>query len=669
MTNLVETMQQMLANAPAANDVEPPEGAKVETFPGQEGRPCYRVYDDWGSDTGGHRRKPGVYSHGLKQTKEGFDLVDSFVCGPLHIDATLSDSSGGNFGRLLRFRDTRGRWKNWGMPCELLAGLGNELRGELLAQGLELDPHNRNHLAAYLQTANIHKHMENALTVGWHGGAFVLPGEVIGGNDSVHFQSQTASSREYARAGSLEGWRSEVSAYCVGNQLLAFALSVAFAGPLLAKVHRDGGGFNLFGDSSIGKSTALKLAASVWGGREYLRTWRATANGLEGAGTLFNDGLLCLDELGESDPREAGAVVYALANGQGKQRANRYGGAREVNRWRCILFSTGERTLAAHMAEGGREPKAGQSVRLLDLPCGRRFGLFDDLHGFRDGRALADHLLQSVGKHHGRAGRAFLERLVVDQTDLGATLATVANSERFKVEGGESQAGRAAKLFALVAVAGELATEYGVTGWPQGTALEAASMAFRLWRDHRGRGNTEQRQIIEKVSDFIDRHGDSRFSSIDGTDAVLIRDRAGWFRTHADGKLYLFTPGGLREALAGHDFKRSLDVLEQAGILDVSRANRADGRATVFTVKGTSRRLYVVNPGERHVLDYGNYGTNTAPVTENNEQKQVFYGDYGNYGGKNQCQSMIQEQPPPATDCQGVVRSWESTGVDHRAMF
>ena len=597
MSNPAEIMSEMLQTAPAAADLEPAEGTKIEQFPGQEERPCYKVYEDWTQDTAGHRQKPGVFYHGLKSHGDKPpELTDSYVCGPLHVEATLSDSGGGNFGRLLRFRDTRGRWKTWGMPMELLRGSCEELRGELLAQGLELDPHNRNHLAAYLQTANIRKHMENALTVGWHGGAFVLPGEVIGGNDTVHFQSHVASTKEYSQAGTLEAWRTEIAAYCVGNQLLAFSVSAAFAGPLLAKVFRDGGGFHLFGDSSTGKSTALKMAGSVWGGKEFIRSWRATANGLEGAATLFNDNLLALDEIGEAEGKEIGTIVYSLANGQGRQRANRYGGAREVNRWKCLLFSTGEKTLAAHMAEGGREPKAGQSVRLLDIPCGRRFGLFDELHSFKDGRAMADHLLQSVGRHHGHAGRAFLERLVADQTDHGAALALVANNERFTAAGGESQEGRAGKLFALVAMAGELATEYGVTGWPQGTALAAAAEAFRLWREHRGKGNTEQRQIVEKVMDFIDKHGDSRFSSIDGNDTLLIRDRAGWWRSHSEGRTYLFSSGGLREALAGHDFKRGLDVLEKAGILDVSRAKRGE-RATATKIQGRTQGLYVINPG------------------------------------------------------------------------
>jgi uncharacterized protein (DUF927 family) len=44
------------------------------------------------------------------------------------------------------------------------------------------------------------------------------------------------------------------------------AISAAFAGPLLNLIDAESGGFHLRGASSIGKTTALVLAGSVWGG-------------------------------------------------------------------------------------------------------------------------------------------------------------------------------------------------------------------------------------------------------------------------------------------------------------------------------------------------------------------------------------------------------------------
>lgn len=53
------------------------------------------------------------------------------------------------------------------------------------------------------------------------------------------------------------------------------------------------------GDSSSGKTTALKVAASVFGGASYLQRWRTTDNALEAIAAQHCDGLLILDELAQ----------------------------------------------------------------------------------------------------------------------------------------------------------------------------------------------------------------------------------------------------------------------------------------------------------------------------------------------------------------------------------
>jgi putative DNA primase/helicase len=117
-----------------------------------------------------------------------------------------------------------------------------------------------------------------------------------------------------------------------------------------------------------GKTTCVRAGCSVWGGANYMRSWQSTANGIEAAAVLFNDGLLCLDELGQADPWEVSQVIYFLANGQGKQRANRYGAARRIHRWNVIVLSTGEHSIETHLEQKCIQAKAGQSVRLLNVP-------------------------------------------------------------------------------------------------------------------------------------------------------------------------------------------------------------------------------------------------------------------------------------------------------------
>jgi len=572
--------------------VDAGDNAETIRFPAEEDRPCWRVYDDWGKLESGRKVRPGVYMHGMSAAKKDAPSVpvDSWVCGPLHIDAQTFDGADNNFGRLLRFKTTAGRWRQWAMPMELLRGDGADLRGELLAMGLELDPQQRHALARYLQDRPPHKRVRCALQVGWCGSSFVLPDTVIGPDaGGVIFQSGERGHEEHGQGGTLEGWRDEIAARALGNPLLLLALSGAFAGPLMKRTNTEGGGLHFVGDSSTGKTTMLEAACSVWGGPKYRRSWRATANGMEGAAALFNDCLLALDEISECDPREVGAIVYMLGNGRGKQRASRTGAARSVMHWQSFIVSTGERTIATTMAEGGHRAKAGQSVRLLDMPAARRFGCFDDLHRFLSGMALSDAIKRSAATHYGRAGRAFLERLAHDGRDMAAFLEEFKTLSDFNPEDAEGQDKRAAARFALLALAGELATAYGITGWPEGAAQSAATQAFAAWRAMRGKGNDERRQIIDRLAGFIERHGDSRFSNSADDDAT-IRERAGWWRDEDGGRVYLFNADGLREALKGFDFKRALDLLEEAGALPPKPANGE--RARPVRIGGRVAKLY-----------------------------------------------------------------------------
>jgi uncharacterized protein (DUF927 family) len=102
--------------------------------------------------------------------------------------------------------------------------------------------------------------------------------------DMLPLQNATAQEHSFRQAGTLESWQQSVGRYAVGNSRLVLAISAAFAGPLIGPCAAEGG-IHFKGASSTGKSTALHVAGSVWGGGDangYVRSWRTTANGLEG---------------------------------------------------------------------------------------------------------------------------------------------------------------------------------------------------------------------------------------------------------------------------------------------------------------------------------------------------------------------------------------------------
>ena len=214
------------------------------------------------------------------------------------------------------------------------------------------DDGRRKKLVAYLASVRVAGRARSVERVGWHGPASVLPDEAFG-EVATGERAYLALDLEHAFRvqGSLGDWQKEVGIHAQGNSRLSFALSCAFAAPLLGRLGMESDGFHFYGQSSKGKTTCVEAAGSVWGGPVYRETWRATANGLEAIALSHCDCLLILDEQGQALPREAGEVAYLLANGMDKVWARKTLDGRPRRRWQTLFLSTGEVTLADKMHE------------------------------------------------------------------------------------------------------------------------------------------------------------------------------------------------------------------------------------------------------------------------------------------------------------------------------
>lgn len=510
--------------------------------------------------------------------KDGNELSPRWICSPLSVVAMTRDAKSGEWGRLLEWRDDDDVRHQWAMPLELLQGDGSDVRRELARLGLSIAPTKqaRDLLVSYLQVWPVQARARCVERLGWHGAVYVTPAESIGQDDEiVVFQNAHALEPAFAISGTADDWRDSVGRLAAGNSRLVFALSVAFAGALADVAGEDSGGFHLRGGSSSGKSTALKAAASVWGDPStYPRLWRATANGLEGLAALHNDCLLILDELSQIDPKEAGEAAYLLANGQGKARASRTGAARQSARWRLLFLSAGEESLTALMARAGKKTNAGQEIRLADIEAdaGVGMGAFETLHDQPTPAALALAVKDAATRYHGAVGLAWLRYIVADRPKLAEVIAD--GIRQFVGECTPADAAgqvlRVAQRFALVAVAGELATHYGLTGWPEGEATQAAKKCFAAWLESFGcTGNREERTMLAQVRAFFEAHGASRFEDVMGPTDQHIHNRAGFYRTGDNGKReYLVLPEAFRrDVCQGFDVKTATAALVQAGWL------------------------------------------------------------------------------------------------------
>jgi uncharacterized protein (DUF927 family) len=468
---------------------------------------------------------------GLFWVDPEYEKPDLFLANAFEVLAQTRDSRGSDWGLLLRWCDPDGRMHEWAMPREVLGGRGDELWRNLLRDGLTIasSTASRNKLADYLGSVQVEARARSVTRIGWHASAsgqvFVLPDATFGetAGERVLWQTETRNETFFNVSGSLEDWRKEVARRCIGNSRLVMAASTSFASPLLELANEESGGVQLVGRSRTGKTATLRVAGSVWGGggiNGFIRTWRATANGLEGIAELHSDALLPLDEMSQVDAREAGEIAYMLANGAGKGRAGRDGSARRSAQWRLLFLSSGELSLADKMAEAGKRVRAGQEVRLVDVPAdaGAGMGIFEDLHGAPSSGEFAEILRNATARCYGTPIRAYLdaltERLAVDRDGLRQLLETTRREfmSRHLPAGASAQVRSVCGRFALIGAAGSLATAFGVTGWPDDETDRAAGVCFQAWLQKRGTvGDQEIESGIRQVIRFLEEHGSARF--------------------------------------------------------------------------------------------------------------------------------------------------------------
>jgi len=294
-----------------------------------------------------------------------------------------------------------------------------------LGLGVRVNPNNaaKDRLALWIQLQAPESIFVTS-RVGWHSKSFVLPEQTIAppGADLVVYQGGRGVAHRYYKKGTLQEWIEHIGRRCIGNSRLVFAVALAFVGFLLRLVEQEPGGFHYQGLSSIGKTTLLRVAGSALGGGEkgFIQSWRATSNGLEAVAELHNDSLLCLDELGQVAPEEAGRVAYMLANGQGKVRMTKEIRVRPSMEWRLVFLSTGEISLADHMMTVGRQVHAGQEVRIISIAAdtGSGMGCFEDLHGAPSPDQFANLLTSATQAYCGTPSIAFLQRLVLEREQV-----------------------------------------------------------------------------------------------------------------------------------------------------------------------------------------------------------------------------------------------------------
>ncbi|MFX2596777.1 DUF927 domain-containing protein [Enterobacter roggenkampii] len=544
-------------------------------------------------------RSDGIHWITPKVDKDTGEIIntEAWLCSPLEIAGAGSDNARQRF-LILRWDVPGNRGQvTRALPWE---DIGDREGWRTLKNGgvsVTTKPSLRAILADWLQRTGSGKEWQISHTTGWHSGAYIMPdGDVIGDPEiPLLFSGRSAAAGGYTVSGTPESWRDSVARLALGNPSMMLGVAAALSAPLIGLVGADGFGVHLFEQSSAGKTTTANIASSLYGEPDALRlTWYGTALGIANEAEAHNDSLLPLDEVGQgSSAKDVATSAYTLFNGAGKLQGAKEGGNRELKRWRTVAISTGEMDIETFLSAGGLKVKAGQLVRLLNLPMEKSV----THHEYQNGKQHADALKEAYQTNHGAAGREWIKWLAGHQHE--AKQAVRAAQERWRglipADYGE-QVHRVGERFAILEAA--LVLGMPVTGWGEQESRDAIQHGFNAWVKEFGTGNREHKQIIEQAEAFLNAYGLSRFAPFPYSSADMpIRDLAGYRQKgeHDESPIVFYTfPRAFEKEIAeGFNAKQFARVLAGAGLLKTPASGRGYQRKSP-RINGQQYNVYVL---------------------------------------------------------------------------
>lgn len=239
----------------------------------------------------------------------------------------------------------------------------------LQSKGLDVTHNNINYLIEYFRECE-----DNAKIVNTHSqlGFREYKGrEIYRLSKAIGIESAYVGACDVSQKGSRDTYINMLKKEVIGKVELEFALISGMSSILLGYVGEELGLdstiIHLVGNSTTGKSTALKLAISCFGYPDVKK------NGLYGTYNGTNNALIkklvglkgvpyALDEISMSNTTNFTKFVYSLANGTDKDRLNKNSELREKESWLTTILSNGEKSLIR-----ASNKNAGVQVRVIEI--------------------------------------------------------------------------------------------------------------------------------------------------------------------------------------------------------------------------------------------------------------------------------------------------------------
>ena len=250
-----------------------------------------------------------------------------------------------------------------------------------------------------------------AMRLGWQrDGSFLLPDGHIkteGQQELKLFpmEGMEPIMKSLKTGGTWEGWLETVE--LLRDHPLAMLAIYASVASVLQRITKGSNyAVDWSNETSSGKTTALRVAASVWGypaeddDEGFIFSWDATKVWVERAAGFLHSLPLILDETKRvKNPKQIADVLFDFCSGKGKGRGTLQG-VDKVNTWNTVLLSTGEQRLTSFTNDGGVR------ARVLALQGAPIAG------PAQTARVVADTVRGRLYGHYGHLGREVVKYLV-----------------------------------------------------------------------------------------------------------------------------------------------------------------------------------------------------------------------------------------------------------------
>lgn len=533
--------------------------------------------------------------------------VETFVCSPLKVVATGKDADDGERTQIVEFTNDEGRARRINVPLRGLVTEPQSILGELVANGLIINSREKIRLIDYLIYSKPEKRLTLVYRTGWQGKSFVMPDKIISAanveNIDYLLHGTHSKIKKLKAQGTAQEWRENIARYCVGNSRLIFAVSCAFASVLLPLSNQLGGGFHLRGESSTGKSSALKVAGSVLGcsgENGFNETWRGTQNGIEAVAAYHNHLLLPLDEIKEiKRVEDVGKLIYMLSNGFATSRMTKDITARKRDEWLLLFLSSGELSFQDLTRETKEQTFGGQEARFIDISAvpEKAHGIFENLHGFNNGAEFSSYLNRASVTYYGAAIREFIQYTADNYDKVKETIeeARINFFQHYVDPQASGEVFRVAEKFALVGTGGFLATRIGLTDWQTGEVKCVTIKLFNEWLERRGGiGAFDVSEGCRKIIAAVDKRAHSDFHDLDDELKPKPQNRIGYKRRgESGGTEFVFTSEQFADLCKGYNQKRILSELENLGFLKIPKDRTKQTKQQKIPLPDFSARKYV----------------------------------------------------------------------------